>query len=66
MNFLGDHSRDKLVTASLDFINPNKADGLITIIADNAGVCFQMKACEIRGQLNPTEERSSEAFNLSY
>lgn len=35
-------------------------------MADNAGVCFQMKAGEIRGQINPTEERSSEAFNLSY
>lgn len=36
------------------------------LIGDNAIVCFQMKAAEMRGRLNATEKRSSEPFNLSY
>lgn len=45
----------------------NKAYTLITaIIGDNAIVCLQMKGLEMREQLNATEERSSEPFNLSY
>lgn len=45
------------------FLHLNKAYTLITaIIGDDATVCFQMKAVEMRGQLNATEKRSSETL----
>lgn len=48
-------------------LHSNEAYALITaIIGDNAVVCLQMKAAEMRGRLNATEKRSSEPFNLFY
>lgn len=48
-------------------LHSNEAYALITaIIGDNAAVCLQMKAAEMRGRLDATEKRSSEPFNLFY